>query len=250
MTKIIVRLDDACPVMNHDIWGKIEEILDKNGVKPVVGIIPENRDTLFTWAEDPAFWRVTAKRWASKGWCIAQHGCYHLYQADADKLDPLELTEFKGFPKDTQRELIETGYRIMSAHGINPEGFFAPNHSFDDNTVDALRESGHFKFLSDGMSFGLFRYRGMVFIPYIPASRKFPVKPNIMTQVLHPNIMDENAVASFAHWLSDNKQDVTEAPALFSGQDDIRDKKHLSAFSRVYPKALNLVIALYNRFRK
>lgn len=37
--KYLVRLDDACPTMYSDRWQKIEEILDKHKIKPMVGII-------------------------------------------------------------------------------------------------------------------------------------------------------------------------------------------------------------------
>jgi predicted deacetylase len=254
MTKIILRLDDACPVMNHDNWNRIEELLDQYGVKPIVGIIPENRDDSFTWYEDPGFWNVTAKRWERKGWCIAQHGCYHLYKQYIDdpnaEANPLALTEFNGLPKDRQRELIETGYNIMSGHGIKPEGFFAPNHTFDDNTVDVLRESGHFAFISDGLSFDLYKYRGMVFIPYIPAARKLPVKPRMMTRILHPNIMSGNDISEFGKWLNDNRQYLTTAPELLSERNDIGKKSPSSGILRLYLIAIRLAIFLYGKLRK
>lgn len=40
----LVRLDDACPQMNKLKWQRIENILDKYGIKPMVGIIPHNED--------------------------------------------------------------------------------------------------------------------------------------------------------------------------------------------------------------
>ena len=39
-----IRLDDACPQMNAEKWARIERILDKYKVRPIVGVIPENRD--------------------------------------------------------------------------------------------------------------------------------------------------------------------------------------------------------------
>ena len=40
----LVRLDDACPQMNKQKWQRVENILDKYGIKPMVGIIPHNED--------------------------------------------------------------------------------------------------------------------------------------------------------------------------------------------------------------
>lgn len=42
-----LRLDDACPQMNAEKWAGVERILDKYKVRPIVGVIPENRDPDF-----------------------------------------------------------------------------------------------------------------------------------------------------------------------------------------------------------
>jgi hypothetical protein len=40
----LIRLDDACPTMDAFKWRKLEKILDKYGILPIVGIIPNNQD--------------------------------------------------------------------------------------------------------------------------------------------------------------------------------------------------------------
>ena len=77
MLRFIIRLDDACPKMNREGWRRIEQMLDSYHIKPIVGIIPDNRDENFTWDVDLDFWDITVHRWADKGWTIAQHGCHH-----------------------------------------------------------------------------------------------------------------------------------------------------------------------------
>ena len=76
MAKYIIRLDDACPTMNHVNWDRMEKLLDEHGVKPIVGVIPCNKDELFSWPEDGHFWEHVAE-WKAKGWTIAQHGTTH-----------------------------------------------------------------------------------------------------------------------------------------------------------------------------
>jgi hypothetical protein len=44
MIKYLLRLDDACHTMNRTNWNKVESILDKYKIKPMVGIIPDNKD--------------------------------------------------------------------------------------------------------------------------------------------------------------------------------------------------------------
>ena len=42
--KYLIRLDDACPTMNCAKWVRVEDILDRYGIKPMVGVIPNNED--------------------------------------------------------------------------------------------------------------------------------------------------------------------------------------------------------------
>ena len=77
MKKYLIRLDDACPTMDHAKWRLMEEILDRYGVKPMVGVIPHNEDPrLMIDTEETGFWYEggTLKRWIKKGWTIALHG--------------------------------------------------------------------------------------------------------------------------------------------------------------------------------
>ena len=64
----LIRLDDACPYMDRGKWQLMEDILDKYGVKPLVGIIPSNEDleTIIE-SEDNEFWSKI-KAWEEKGW--------------------------------------------------------------------------------------------------------------------------------------------------------------------------------------
>ena len=64
----LIRLDDACPMMDHQKWQHMEDLLDQYSIRPMVGIIPNNTDsdTMIDEA-DAAFW-IKAKAWESKGW--------------------------------------------------------------------------------------------------------------------------------------------------------------------------------------
>ena len=57
MKRYLIRLDDACPTMDHAKWQRMEDILDKYGIKPMVGVIPNNEDSqLKIKNEDEGFW--------------------------------------------------------------------------------------------------------------------------------------------------------------------------------------------------
>lgn len=42
MSQYILRLDDASDYMDVKKWQRMEELLDRHGIKPLVGIIPDN----------------------------------------------------------------------------------------------------------------------------------------------------------------------------------------------------------------
>lgn len=67
MSQYILRLDDASDYMDVKKWQRMEELLDQYGIKPLVGVIPDNRDSSLTdtYEQDPEFWDKTA-RWKKK----------------------------------------------------------------------------------------------------------------------------------------------------------------------------------------
>ena len=61
--RYLIRLDDACPTMDAAKWSRVEDILDRYGVRPMVGIIPHNEDPKQNIdPEDANFWSKT-KAW-------------------------------------------------------------------------------------------------------------------------------------------------------------------------------------------
>ena len=64
MSQYILRLDDASDYMDVKKWQRMEELLDQYGIKPLVGVIPDNRDSSLTdtYEQDPEFWDKTAKK--------------------------------------------------------------------------------------------------------------------------------------------------------------------------------------------
>ena len=42
--KVAVRLDDITPDMDWERFLKFKELLDRYQVKPLIGVVPENRD--------------------------------------------------------------------------------------------------------------------------------------------------------------------------------------------------------------
>ena len=44
-TGILIRLDDIAENMNWDLMEKSEDLFDKYKIKPVLGVIPNNKDS-------------------------------------------------------------------------------------------------------------------------------------------------------------------------------------------------------------
>lgn len=202
MLNYIIRLDDACPNMNYEGWHKVEQLLEKYNIKPIVGIIPESKDKLFTWNESEDFWNVTVKRYIKKKWIIAQHGCHHLYHLTNDE----NYSEFIGLCYNEQFDLIKKGYEILKKHGVKPKCFFAPAHSFDDITVDVCRDLGYFDFISDGNSLYPYKYRDMLFYPNL-FDTPFKILPfGVYTFILHPNFVTDSELERLEKFIIKNRK--------------------------------------------
>ena len=43
-TRYILRFDDICPTMNWAAWEAIEALLTRHDVRPILAVVPDNRD--------------------------------------------------------------------------------------------------------------------------------------------------------------------------------------------------------------
>lgn len=190
----LIRLDDACPTMDRGKWQKMEDLLGFYKVRPMVGIIPNCKDQQLTLDEpDQNFWQK-ALSWQEKGWSIAMHGYDHCYISDKGMqgLNPMwERSEFAGVPIEKQQEKIRDGIKMLKAKGINPKFFFAPSHTFDNNTLIALREESDIRIISDTIGCYPYKKGDFWFIPQIVGHCvKMPIS-GIYTFCFHPNMMDD-----------------------------------------------------------
>ena len=86
-TGILIRLDDIAENMNWNLMEKTEILFEKYKIKPVLGVIPENKDkTLLYYPKKDGFWE-RVRDWRNKGWEIAMHGYTHVYDKKCDYKD-------------------------------------------------------------------------------------------------------------------------------------------------------------------
>jgi predicted deacetylase len=125
--KYLIRLDDACPTMDKVKWGRMEELLNRYCIAPMVGVIPHNEDPMLECEpEDKDFWNKVLS-WDQRGWKIALHGYNHCYSSNNGMkgLNPMwNRSEFAGLPLEEQCEKVRKGVAILREHGVNPDFFF------------------------------------------------------------------------------------------------------------------------------
>lgn len=211
MKKYLIRLDDACPTMNLDNWLRIEKILDETNVNPMVGIIPANKDSEQQISTtDPNFWDKV-KEWENKGWAIAMHGYDHNFISDKGLfgLNPLWVrSEFAGLPFEEQKEKIRNGITIFRENGIEPKYFFAPAHTFDENTLKALREESNIRIISDTIATKPYRMKDFVFIPQLGGHCIEMKIPGIWTFCLHPSKMSNQDFITTENFIKSHKNEM------------------------------------------
>ena len=191
MSKYIIRLDDACEKRNIENWNKIEDLLDKYSIRPLVGIIPHCEDPMMDeYESDGCFWQ-RVDSWLDKGWTIAMHGYNHVYSSACGGLNPVNRrSEFAGVSLAEQKEKIKKGIHIFNEHGIHPKVFFAPSHTFDINTIEALKTVGNIHIISDTVANKPYSEYGMTFVPQQSGKvRRLPF--DTITFCYHPNTMNE-----------------------------------------------------------
>ena len=203
--KYLLRLDDSCSTQKKENWDEIEKILDKLQIKPIVAVIPFNKDkNLFLDHEDKNYW-TKVKNWEKKGWEIALHGHSHLYHKvnKNDLIFPFyNRSEFGGLDLKTQCNLMTESYKHFLDNDIKPNIWIAPSHTFDKNSLIALKNSTEIKYVSDGIALEPFKFMDLVFFPqqlWEPKKKLF----GVWTICIHPNSMDKKSISKLQEIISD-----------------------------------------------
>ena len=218
MAKYIIRLDDAAEKMDTAKWLKMEELLDKYSIRPLVGIIPNCEDSeMDKYPHDSDFW-TTVDRWVSKGWVIAMHGYNHVYGTDCGGINPVNRrSEFAGEPLDVQRSKIRKGVETLESHGISPKVFFAPSHTFDENTLSALQTESDIRIISDTVASDVYSKDGFTFVPLQTGrARKLPFKT--VTCCYHPNMMNDASFEQLELFIKQYGHCFTDFPTTLSNR--------------------------------
>lgn len=227
MNKYIIRLDDASDYMDYKKWKRMEGLLDKYDIKPIFGIIPDNHDPslMSRYEYIPSFWRLIHE-WIDKEWIPAMHGYEHRYVTEEGGINPVnKKSEFAGLSYEEQAEKIKCGWEILLQHDIKPDIFFAPAHTFDENTLKAIKEKTSIRIISDTFAWNVYKDGHFWFIPQQCGSvRWLPFKT--VTYCYHPNMMDESAFVVLSDFLNKHRNNflIDYRQLLISRKTGLMDK--------------------------
>ncbi|WP_029322929.1 DUF2334 domain-containing protein [Butyrivibrio sp. AE3004] len=248
--KIVIRLDDISPGMDMGKFRRFKRLLDEYHIRPLIGVVPENRDPKLEAHEDEEkdnitqrnkvfdvddkikekdypFWHLV-RNLQTEGWIIAMHGLHHVYTTKKGGLLPLnKQSEFAGIDPGKQSRMIAEGKEILGSHGIATDFFMAPSHSYDKNTLKALAENG-FRRVTDGFGKQAYRRFDLTFYPI--SFRKDQVlkdeSEGYTTFVIHTNtlngddfayyekVFESGKVVSWDDWLMKEPVEASELQGI------------------------------------
>lgn len=197
------RLDDIAPGMRLDNLRTIEEIFDKWNICPLLGIVPDNKDDNLSVADnnEEEYYEYIHKL-IKKGWTPSMHGYTHVYSTeDSGLLDANPFSEFAGVEYDAQLKMLAKGKKMLADRLIDPEVFMAPGHTFDENTIRALKRV-EFTTITDGYTDRPYKRGDMVFIPCTLSEPKIP--KGMDTVCIHVNNWDKEDFDKLDSFLNDN----------------------------------------------
>lgn len=202
---IIVRMDDICSTMNWENFMRYKTLFDELGIKPLLGIVPLPTDEKLVCGQVNNFWEFIDQL-RSEGWQISMHGCHHKYTSSGKGLIcNRRKSEFAGLPIEKQRELLLKGKNFLLNKGIDTDIFMPPGHSYDKNTLIAMRDTG-FKYLTDGMSLRPYKLAGITCIPADSAYRLHFL--GLLTICIHSNEDNDKKFMELKCFLEKNRKRI------------------------------------------
>lgn len=215
--KYIYRMDDITPTMNWKRFWQYINLFKKYNVKPLLGVVPDNRDPKLMLEEsNPDFWEILRKLQSEGSVEICQHGFQHKYvTSEGGILGPKfgfkAQSEFAGLSYEEQYNKIKAGKDILEGQGIYTHTWMAPSHSFDANTLKALSNLG-FKAITDGIALYPYKHNNMVFVPqqFWEPNR---VLAGVVTVCLHTDTVRESLYEKIEDHLKSGAQFISFSDA-------------------------------------
>jgi len=204
VAKYLIRLDDASEYMDYNKWDKYFKIFDKYNIKPIIAVIPFNKDPkLINNNPDKNFWDKV-RNWQKNGYLIGMHGYEHVYLTNQSGIIGLNnKSEFAGVPVEKQIKMISRAYEKFKKECIDVKIFVAPAHSFDYNTLFVLKNYTNIEYISDGFFVNPLILYGFKWIPQQLWKPKLKIN-GIWTICYHPESDNEEKFEILSKFIQNN----------------------------------------------
>ena len=219
--KYIFRLDDITPWMNWENFDKIEKIFDKFWIKPILWVVPDNKDKnldRFQQIED-FWWKI--KSLEKKWWIVAQHWYQHKYCTENSWIIWLnKRSEFAWLSYKDQYEKIKKWKDILEKNlEINIKWWMAPANSFDNITCKVLKDLW-FTHITDWIALFPFQKYWLNWLPqqiWKPKNQLFW----IWTICLHINDYDKIFIKKIENFCKEKKHLIISNPEELNYKNNI-----------------------------
>lgn len=230
--KFSYRMDDITEDMNWENFLRVKEIFDRYQIKPLIGVVPCNEDKKLKAGQKREDFFSYVAELQKAGWSIAQHGYRHTYVTrDSGLLGLKDASEFAGLSMEEQYGKLKAGKEILEQNGLRAEIFMAPGHTYDKNTLKALKKLG-FSYVTDGYSDMPYELEGLCFIPCKSAGN--PARTGVDTVCLHSNGMKEEDFRELEEVIRKNRAQLVDFAELlkepftpYSGRNEKSEKRNL-----------------------
>ncbi len=241
--KYLLRLDDFSFDCNWKYWDDILSFLIELGIKPIIAVIPDNKDKEDSNNPIPIleFWNKV-RYYQSKGCTIALHGENHLKVNDRKGIMRVtNASEFVGLSYDVQYKKISNGINIFRNNGVKTNMWIAPFHSFDYTTLKVLKKVG-INVISDSYSTFPYYYKGFYWVGCQLWDRFRKNRKGIWTICYHPNVWDDNKLNLI-------KDDILKNIDNIVGFEDINNIK-VSSFRAITTHKIVIIKYQFKSFLK
>ena len=243
MAKYIIRFDDFYVGMERGDLIQARDTITRLSISAIVGVVPNWQDEAVVEQRvgEEEFWQ-TIKLLHEHGCEIALHGYSHKLFKHENLLGVNLYGEFSGLEYAEQKSRIEKGLSVFKQHNIQCRMFMPPAHSFDKNTILALKDSD-ISLVTDGKSFYPYKYEDVLFLPQISSRFKNYYPFGIITICLHPQWMSSNNYKELTDFCLRNGKNIVNV------QFAVDVYKTMSNINRWIDSAIRQVYFLVQRIK-